>query len=273
MNGKKLRLGLIGKDVSKSQSRSMHAFILQDFGVECAYEYFSVSPTELDSVMRRLLGDFDGFNVTIPYKRDVMGYLDELVGDALTFSAVNTVVTATRGGYNTDGLGFLLMCSAADIRVRGKKVLVLGGGGAGRSTAVALQQEGAEVYLYQRRREKLEEACKELGLLPADSAEQGGFDILVNCTGVGMHDSEGTSPVGAKAFAGAEVAIDLIYTPSQSEFLRLAAECGLTTCNGKAMLFYQAYYADCLFLGVSPDENRARELYQRYLCEERRKKI
>ena len=81
MNGKKLRLGLIGKDVSKSQSERMHTFILKEFGVECEYERFSVSATEFDNVMRRLMGDFDGFNVTIPFKRDVMEYLDEIVGE------------------------------------------------------------------------------------------------------------------------------------------------------------------------------------------------
>ena len=72
MNTKQLRLGLIGKDVSKSDSARIHTFILRSFDVACAYEKISVDQAEFDNVLQRLLGDFDGFNVTIPYKRDVM---------------------------------------------------------------------------------------------------------------------------------------------------------------------------------------------------------
>ncbi len=264
MNGKTLRLGLVGKDVSKSTSNVIHAYILRRFGYRCEYERFSVDNASFDGAMRRLLGDFDGFNVTIPYKRNVMEYLDGVEGDAFTFGAVNTVVSGTRKGYNTDGVGFLLMARLAGISARGKKVLVLGGGGAGRSTAAALKKEGAQVFMYQRNRDRLEETCRELGITPAENPEAGGYDLLVNATGVGMHDTVGLSPVGAKAFSGASVAIDLIYYPAESEFLRLAKEAGLQTLNGAGMLFYQAYYADCLFLGLEPNDGQAENFFEGY---------
>ena len=123
MNVKKLRLALVGKDVSKSISGKIHTFILSKLGVECEYANYSVTMEEFDSVMRTLLGDFDGFNVTIPYKRDVMGYLSEVTGDALDFGAVNTVLTASGKGYNTDGAGFMLMLRDANIAVKNKKIL------------------------------------------------------------------------------------------------------------------------------------------------------
>ena len=264
MNTKKLRLALVGKDVSKSISGKIHTFILAQMGVECEYVYYSVPMQDFDSVMRTLMGDFDGFNVTIPYKRDVMGYLSEIKGDALDFGAVNTVVTSAQAGYNTDGAGFMLMLTAANVDVKNKKILVLGGGGSGRSTAAILKKEGADVYMYQRRREKLLETCTEIGVTPAESGEEGGFDILINCTGVGMHDSEGTSPVSAQAFQGASVAIDLIYRPKKSEFLRLAEEEGLQILNGEAMLFYQAYFADCLYLETEPNLTQAAALYLQF---------
>ena len=104
MNVKKLRLGLIGKDVSKSSSGRIHKFILGQFGTACEYEKISCSPAGLDSVMRRLIGDFDGFNVTIPYKQTVIPYLDSISDIAQRIGAVNTIVN--RGGrlygYNTD---------------------------------------------------------------------------------------------------------------------------------------------------------------------------
>ncbi len=264
MNEKTLRLGLIGKDVSKSDSPAIHRFILKELGYGCYYEKVSADGEKFDGEIRRLLGDFDGFNVTIPFKRNIMEYLDGVVGDAFAFGAVNTVVSATRKGYNTDGVGFLMMTRLAGISVSGKKLLVLGGGGAGRSTAAALKKAGATVYMYQRSREKLEETCAQLSLLPAETPEGGGYDILVNATGVGMHDSEGLSPVSQSAFDGAKAAIDLIYRPRQSEFLRLAENRGLQTLNGEAMLFYQAYYADCLFLGREANDGEAETLYQKY---------
>ncbi len=265
MNERTLRLGLIGKDVSKSLSEEMHTFILSQWGVGCDYHRFSVADDGFDDAMRTLLGDFDGFNVTIPYKREVFAYLDEIVGDAFACGAVNTVSCATRRGYNTDGVGFLQMLTSAHIDVKGKRVLVLGAGGSGRSSAAALKGAGARVYMYRRNREELEEACAQLGVTAATDPEEGGYDILVNATGVGMHDSEGRSPVGERAFRGATAAVDLIYVPTESEFLRLAARCGLQTVNGAAMLFYQAYYADCVFLGRDGNADEAKNFYERYL--------
>ena len=265
MSVKKLRLGLIGKDVSKSSSGRIHNFILRQFGVECDYEKISCSPAEFDSVMRRLCGDFDGFNVTIPYKREVFEYLEGLQSDAVACGAVNTVVSETKQGYNTDGVGFLLMLSTAGFTVKGKSVLVLGAGGSGRSSAVALKNAGAKVFMYRRNQKELNEVCAQLGVQAATDPEAGGFDLLINCTGVGMHDTEGQSPVTEKAFAGASAAVDLIYAPQQSEFLRLAQKQGLKTLNGASMLFYQAYFADCLFLGREPSEAEAKTFYENYL--------
>lgn len=264
MNTKKLRLGLIGKDVSKSPSGQIHNFILNELGVECEYEKMSVKADGFDNAMRRLLGDFDAFSVTIPYKRDVFEYLDGIEGEALACGAVNTVINATRQGYNTDGAGFMLMLAWAGIPVQGKRVLVLGAGGSGRSSAVALKNAGASVAMYRRNKAELDEVCAQLGVEAADDPETGGYDILLNCTGVGMHDSEGKSPVSAKAFAGAEFAVDLIYVPAESEFLRLAKGQGLKTLNGASMLFYQAYYADCLFLERTPNVEEAAKLYEKY---------
>ena len=265
MSGKKLRLGLVGKDVSKSLSAQIHSFILGELGCEVEYELLSVAVDEFDNAVRYLMGDFEGFNVTIPYKRDIMEYLDEIVGDAVEFGAVNTVVPGTATGYNTDGIGFLLMLKLEGVEVAGKTALVLGAGGAGRSSAVALKNSGAKVSMYQRRREELLETCEQLGVTAADSPECGGFDIVVNATGVGMHNTVGISPVSEAAFVGGSVAVDLIYRPKMSEFLRLAERCGLQTVSGGAMLFFQAYYADCYFLGKVPCEAEAGMLYQKYL--------
>ena len=264
MDEKRLKLALIGKDVSQSDSERIHRFILSELGVSCEYEKVSVSAAEFDFAVRRLLGDFDGFNVTIPYKRDILEYLDGFLGDALEYGAVNTVVSATRQGYNTDGVGFMQMLAFEGVSLAGKKALVLGGGGAGRSTAVSLKKSGADVLMYQRNREKLLETCQELQIRPCDNVGAERYAAIVNATGVGMHDTVGVSPVSANVFDGAEVAVDLIYNPRETEFLRLAKSRGCRTVSGGAMLFFQAYYSDCYYLNRQADGAEADRLYEKY---------
>lgn len=267
MNGKSIRLGLIGKDVSKSNSPKIHTFILQEWGYACDYESFSVGADEFDTAMRTLLGDFDAFNITIPYKKDALEYVEQTYGDAFVCGAVNSVVCQTRAGYNTDGIGFLHMLANAGVVVAGKKVLVLGAGGSGSTSALALKNAGASVHMYRRNQTELLEVCARLGVTPTDNPYVGGYDIVINTTGVGMHDTEGKSPVGIEAFRGASWAIDLIYTPKESEFLRLAKLQGLQTLNGEAMLFYQAYFADCLYVGRTPNADEAKTLYEKFVRE------
>jgi shikimate dehydrogenase len=249
--GKKI-YGLLGEHLTHSYSPAIHA-ALGDY----EYRLFEVAPSDLSAFLTE--GDFAGINVTIPYKRDVMEYLDGLEGDAIRFGAVNTVVGATRTGHNTDGVGFMKMLRANGVDVKGKKTLVLGGGGAGRSTASSLKKVGAIVSLYQRNAEKRQEICEQLDLIEECDPNVGGYDILVNCTGVGMHDTEGVSPVTERAFLGAEVAVDLIYEPKTTKFMEQAIAQGIKAVGGLAMLFYQAYYADCLYVGKKADEKEAEE--------------
>ena len=262
MNEKVYRLALLGGNVSQSTSGRIHEFIFRQFNERLIYETMSVSPQDLDVAAVRLLGDFDGFNVTIPFKRDIMEYLDGVEGDALAFGAVNTVVCQTRVGYNTDGIGFLWMLKTAGVEVAGKRVLVLGAGGAGRSTAAALKSAGAKVAIYRRNQKELLETSAELGVSAAQSLE--GYEIVINATGVGMHAFVGVSPVDGCVFDGAELAVDLIYRPKETEFLRLARERGVRTMNGEAMLFYQAYCADCYYLQRRMEFEEAQAFYALY---------
>ena len=144
-----LKLAVVGKDVSKSDSPKMHAFLLGKLGYSCTYDRVSLSPEEFSERAPALFERYDAFNVTIPYKGAVIPYLRELKGDALRFGAVNTVLTKARTGYNTDGFGFLLMLRNAGIEVKGRRVLVLGAGGAGRSCIGKLLEEGALVEAYE----------------------------------------------------------------------------------------------------------------------------
>lgn len=270
-----LKLAVIGKDVSESLSPAMHTFILREMGEACTYDCVSIPPEQFGERAEALFERYDAFNVTIPFKTDIMPYLKELKGDAGTFGAVNTVVSASRAGYNTDGMGFLLMLENAGVEVKGKDVLVLGAGGAGRSCIKKLAEAGANVFAYERSEERLAEVFKEFGCFtPLSEAEARRYDVIVNCTGIGMHRTVGRTPsvrtkagevpVGEELLSLCETAVDLIYVPKESEFLRIARGLGKRTVNGSAMLFYQAYFADCIYLGRTPDAAEAGRLFEAY---------
>ena len=271
-----LKLAVVGKDVSQSQSPSMHTYILRNLGAKCSYETVSVPPAQFTERAEELFSRFDAFNVTIPFKGEIIPFLKKTEGDARVFGAVNTVVSATRTGYNTDGEGFALMLRNAGVEVAGRTALVLGAGGAGRSCCKKLADGGAAVSVYERDEERLYGVYRELGgFSPLTEVPVAPFDIVVNCTGIGMHDTVGKTPavvfsggtaepVGGQLLSLCGTAVDLIYVPVQSEFLRIAASLGKKTVNGAPMLFYQAYYADCIYLGRTPDAAEAKALYEGY---------
>ena len=260
-----LKLAVIGKDVSKSDSPKMHRFILGKLNEGCEYDTVSIPPEEFSSRAENLFEKYDAFNVTIPFKADIIPFLKETRGDAKKFGAVNTVVTRERAGYNTDGYGFLLMLENAGISVKNKTVLVLGAGGAGRSCIFKLVEAGAKVFAYERNAERLRLVHQEIGgFTPLESIPNAPFDIIVNCTGIGMHDTEGRSPVGEELLEKCGAAVDLIYVPKKSEFLRLAENKGKPIVNGAAMLFYQAYMADCIYLKRQANASEAKAFFQEY---------
>ncbi len=271
-----LRLAVVGKDVSASSSPQMHTFILRGMGKRCSYEKVSVAPAEFSVHAEELFRRFDAFNVTIPFKGEIIPYLKELKGDARIFGAVNTVLARERIGCNTDGFGFSMMLENAGYLCAGKRVLVLGAGGAGRSCIKMLSASGAEVFVYERNEERLMSVYRELGGFdPLTEVPCVPYDFIVNCTGIGMHDTVGKTPtviyeggrvmpVGEELLSQCGGAVDLIYVPEESKFLRIARECGKPTLSGGAMLFYQAYCADCIILGRKPDPAAAKVLWEKY---------
>ena len=259
------KLAVIGKDVSKSLSPQIHKFIAEFAGNELEYNSISIPETEFEKEIGKLFKEYDGFNVTIPYKLSVMPHLDKIVCDAEVFGAVNTVRVKDMSGHNTDGLGFMLMLKNNGVDVAEKKVLLLGAGGAGRSVAKKLSDAGARVFVYDTRLESAKNIEKEFkGVKAIEKVDCVPYYAIINATGIGMHSTEGISPVGEDILSLCTVAVDLIYTPEKSEFLRLAENCGKKIINGQAMLFYQAYFAQCIFFEKHADEKQAKELFEKF---------
>ncbi|MDE6356512.1 MAG: shikimate dehydrogenase [Clostridia bacterium] len=264
---KHFNLALIGKDVTQSHSPAIHAYLAKKLGYTVNFKNLSVPEAEFESSIENIINSYDGFNVTIPYKLAIIPHLEKTEGDAAVFGAVNTVKSSSRTGYNTDGHGFCLMLKNGGVEISGKTFLVIGAGGAGRSVVKTLLDEGAKVYLYNRTYEKALAVANEFGATALKTLEDVPYYAIINASGVGMHKTVGMSPCGESLLKLCEVAIDLIYEPPHSEFLRLAEGLGKKILNGIGMLFYQAYYSACIFAGITPDEAMAKEYFHEFLKE------
>ena len=232
--------GLLGRKLGHSYSPAIHAD-LGDYG----YALFEKEPEELPDFLRN--GGFDAINVTIPYKKDVIPFLDELSPAAKKLGAVNTIVRRPDGtliGHNTDYYGFRSMLERSGLDCAGKKVLVLGSGGASVTVCAVLEEAGASVVVISRGGENNYTNLH----LHRDAA------ILVNTTPVGMYPHTGESPVDLSQFPCLEGVLDIIYNPARTNLLLNAESIGLVTMNGRWMLVAQAKEAAEWFTGNKLDD-------------------
>mgnify|MGYP001620217882 FL=1 len=243
MHSETLRCGLLGRTLSHSYSPAIHAQL-----AGYSYLLYEKEPEELEGFLRS--GEFDGLNVTIPYKKTVIPYCAELSDTARAIGAVNTIVRRPDGtlwGDNTDAYGFSILVRASGTEVRGKKALVFGSGGASATAQYVLRQMGArEVVVISRHGE---DNYENLGR-HADA------QIAVNTTPVGMYPNTGVSPVDLSRFPKLEAALDVIYNPARTEFLLQAEQLGLKRANGLLMLTAQAKKSCEAFLGAPIADER-----------------
>lgn len=231
-----MKCGLLGRKLGHSYSPQIHACL-----GTYSYTLFEKEPDEIESFLK--YGDFTGINVTIPYKKDILPYLDDISAIAQKMGAVNTIIRRPDGtlfGHNTDYQGFISMVKHSGISVRGKKVLVLGSGGASNTAVEALKELGATVTVISRRGANNYENL----FLHTDAA------VIVNATPVGMYPDTGSSPVCLDLFPQLEGVLDLIYNPARTQLLLDAEKRGITTENGLWMLVAQAREAAELFTGT-----------------------
>lgn len=241
--------GLLGRKLGHSYSPQIHSFL-----GEYSYVLFEKEPEEVGDFVRN--GDYTGINVTIPYKKDVIPYLDELSPTAEKMGAVNTIVRRSDGtlfGHNTDYFGFLYMVRQSGIQVAGKKVLVLGSGGASNTTVKALADLGAQVVIISRSGENNYGNLH----LHADAA------VIVNTTPVGMYPNTGAAPLDLTRFPHLEGVLDVIYNPARTQLLLDAETLGLPNANGLWMLVAQAKESAEYFLDKAIDDSVIETIYRK----------
>ena len=243
-----MKCGLLGRKLGHSYSPQIH-----DSLGEYSYDLFEKEPGELADFLKQ--GDWDGINVTVPYKKDVIPYLDELTPVAARLGAVNTIVRRNGKliGHNTDYFGFLTMLRRSSLDVSGKKVLGLGSGGASNTAVAVLEELGANVVVISR------QGTNHYGNLHMhkDAA------LLVNTTPVGMFPQTGISPVSLDTFPVLEGVLDVIYNPARTKLLLDVEKRGLVTMNGLLMLVAQAKEAAEWFTGSAIDDRVIEAIYRK----------
>ena len=242
-----MKCGLLGRRLGHSYSPMLHA-LLGDY----EYLLYEREPDAVEDFIRR--GGWDAINVTIPYKKTVVPFLDQLSEGARALGSVNTIVRRADGtlfGDNTDVFGFTYMLRRSGVNPAGKKALVLGSGGASVTVQSVLRGLGAQVVVISRT------GADNYGNLSRHRDAR----LIVNATPVGMYPNNGVSPVDLAAFPACEGALDLIYNPARTAFLLQAEALGIPHENGLSMLAAQAKRASELFTGKSlPDEQVERSI-------------
>ncbi|MCL2070207.1 MAG: hypothetical protein FWH19_04395 [Treponema sp.] len=237
------RFGLLGESLSHSFSSLIHAE-LGDY----EYRLYEKKPEELAAFLQQ--GDFDGLNVTIPYKKSVTPFCTSLCESARATGSVNTITRLSDGslcGDNTDCYGFSYLLKKTGVNPAAGKTLVLGSGGSSLSIQAVLGDMGArEIVVVSRK-----------GPVNYSSIEEHRNAILiVNTTPVGMYPDNGSSPITElNVFTQCRAIIDLVYNPARTELLLQAEDRGIPAFNGLAMLVAQAKKASELFMGASIPDN------------------
>ena len=227
--------GLIGEKLIHSYSPRLHG-LLADY----SYRLIPLEQDAVDGFMEK--ADFDGINVTIPYKQKVIPYCEELSETARKIGSVNTILKRADGslyGDNTDAFGFLDMAQRAGISFSGKKTLVLGGGGTSLTACAVIREAGGTPVVISRQGEN------HYGNLDLHRDAE----VVVNTTPVGMYPHTEAAPLDLQDFPQVRGVLDVIYNPLRTRLLQQAEDLGIPCGGGLSMLVMQAVRACELFTG------------------------
>ncbi len=249
---------LIGHPLGHSLSPYIHRRLFTLSGRKATYDLQDMAPAELATAFPDLLKRIGGCNVTIPYKQQVLPFLDRLEGKAALYETVNTVAVTDNGivGYNTDADGFLCALKDADIPLCGR-VCLLGAGGAGTVLAFEAALAGCEVVVFdpfapasaERLCERLRAAAPEAVCKAVTDFPAGNFDLLINASPVGMYPKTDACPAPDSLIARSSAVFDVIYNPQKTQLLQKAEANGAKTAGGMAMLVWQAAIAQGYWFG------------------------
>jgi len=256
---------LIGNPIDKSLSPLIHNEIFKILYKNSIYLAFNIEDNKLkDTIDGFKAINIQGFNVTIPYKKTIIEYLDDLSPEAKMLEAVNTVKNQDGKliGYNTDGQGFLQTLIDNGIDIKDKNVLLLGAGGAAYAIGITLSMNGIKsIYIVNRTKEKAIKLGRDIKRLNNNvSISTGDFslkginkkeiDIIINATSIGMYPLENMSPIELNGFKENPIVYDIVYKPMETKLIQDAKSRGFKTFNGISMLLDQAILSQKIWLNL-----------------------
>ena len=254
---------LIGERLNYSLSKFIHEAFYRLMKRDAVYHLTEIAPDALADTMTGLRLNYAGVNVTIPYKVDIIPFLDDITPEAQRIGAVNTI-EKQKGvwiGHNTDTAGFTAMLAYHGFTVKGRRCAILGTGGAAKAAEDAVRKMGAaSVAVFSRTPEA------HPGTFPYAALTEGG-DLLINCTPVGMYPSCDACPIPAAVTARFDAAVDMIYNPRETVLTRHMKAGGRKAETGLFMLVKQAALAQEIWFG-QPIEDQAVEYIYRRILEE-----
>ncbi|SKA81791.1 shikimate dehydrogenase [Caloramator quimbayensis] len=255
--------GLLGYKLTHSISPVIHEEILKRLNIDGRYELFEIEEYKLeDSIKRFKTSSIRGLNVTVPYKITALKYIDELSEEVKNIGSINTILfeNGKTKGFNTDYYGFSLMLDKYDLNIKGKKALILGTGGAARAVVFSLLNKGIDkIYIASRNAYKAKTGkWPPIAEILSYDYLKGlkNMDYIINCTPVGMFPNIDSSPADREIIKNFSAAIDLIYNPYKTLFLKDAEELGLKAFNGLYMLVAQAVISQEIWNNIAIDKNQ-----------------
>ena len=252
---------VIGNPIEHSFSPKLHNYWIKNNNINAVYEKQKLNENEIESLILEVKEKkINGINVTVPFKKAVIPFLDRLSLEAESTKSVNTIYldNGKLVGHNTDISGFELGMKNSKFKVIGKKILILGAGGVVPSIIFALNKMRASSITVSNRTKHKAESLKSFfnNIIIADWGKVPEFDMIINATSLGLNKDDkinlDLSKVGKNKFF-----YDVIYNPKETNFLKTGKKMGNQTENGKLMFIYQAFTAFKVWHGVEPEINNA----------------
>ncbi len=248
---------VIGNPIEHSLSPKLHNYWIKKNNIDAIYEKKKLNEKDIKNVILDVKNEkISGINVTVPFKKSVISFIDELSPEAKETQSVNTVYKENNKivGHNTDISGFELALRGINYDVKNKKIFILGAGGVVSSIILALRKMGVEkIILSNRTKKKAEELKKKfLNLEIIDWGKTPEFNMIINATSLGLNKDDEIK-LNYTDIEPNKLFYDIIYNPSKTKFLSKAKQYGNKTENGKMMFIYQAHKAFTIWHKVMPN--------------------
>ncbi len=248
---------VIGNPIEHSLSPKLHNYWIKYNNIDAIYEKKKLDENELKTLVLNIKDKkIDGANITVPFKKSIIPFLDVLSSEAESTQSVNTIYLKDKKivGHNTDIEGFEKSLISGDHKIVGKNVFILGAGGVVPSIIYALKNlKVGEITLCNRTKNKAEDLkklFKDIKII--NWGEVPNFDIVINATTLGLN-KEDKIDLDFSRFAGKKLFYDIIYNPGKTNFLKLGEKLGNKIENGKKMFIYQALAAFKIWHGINPE--------------------